>query len=329
MLKVEIAEVLKDSGKMFDIAQKTHYKRDLTSEETEIAELSDAWVKEAVEKGDPNREIAAFLKKTVNEELYNAPDELLDLIFDRGSVGEFDDYEITKAPENTLVAHEAAKGGTVDASYIDFTGLKPTWKNRQVEFEIPYVDMRRGGFRTVATYTTYAKEALQNAMFYDMFGAVDAAITGGDQLITETTALPTQASMDKMSLYLTDRNATDSVAVTLTKYCQAVGRMTGYTQYMTDSMKEDFNRYGLVKFFDGIKLAGISSAKKVKNGGLMIPDKRIFGIAGKIGNLDMKGDLHVYEDMDNANEVVRVRVKDYAYGFAITKIENIAKMVLA
>lgn len=328
MLKVEIAEVLQDTGKMFDIAQKTHYNCNLTTEENEVAELADAWVREAAEKGDPDKEIAAFLKRTINDELYNAPDELLDVIFDRGSVGEFDDYEIQKTSENTLVAHEAAKGGTVDASYIDFSMLKPTWKNRQVEFEISYVDMRRGGFKTVATYTTYAKEALQNAQFYDMFGAIDAAITGGEQLINETTAKPTQASMDALSLYLTDRSATDSVAVALTKYCQAIGRMDGYAQYMSDAMKDNFNRYGLVNFFDGIKLAGISSAKKVKNGGLMIPDKRIFGVAGKIGSLDMKGDIHVYEDMDNANEVVRVRVKDFTYGFAITKIENVAKIVL-
>lgn len=328
MLNVEIAEVLKDSGKMFDIAQKTHYNLNLNNEETEIAKLTDAWVREIADKGDSDKELAAFIRRTVNEEVYNAPDELLDRLFDRGSVGEFDDYEIAKNPKNTLVAHEAAKGGTVDASYIDWSMLAPTWKNRQVEFEIPYIEMRRGGFKTVATYTTYAKEALQNALFADLFGVVDAAITGGDQKISETATSPTQTSMDKLSLYLIDRNP-DAVAVTLSKYCQAIGRMTGYSAYMSEEMKNNFNRYGLVKFFDGISLAGISSAKKMADGSKLIPDKRIFGIAGKIGRLDMKGDIHVYEDMDNANEVCRVRVKDFTYGYAITNIENAAKIELA
>jgi len=328
MLNVEIAEVMKDSNKMFEIAQKSCYRRELSSEEKDIAKLSDAWVREVAEKGDPDKEIAAFLKRTISDEVYDAPDELLDMIFDRGSVGEFDDYEVTKTPKNTLVAHEAAKGGTVDASYIDFSSLKPTWKNRQVEFEIPYVEMRRDGFKTIANFTTWGKEALQNALFYDVFGVMDSAITGGEQLINETGTKPTQVTMDTLSLYLNDRSS-DAVAVTLTKYAQAIARMEGYAQYMSEAMKNDFNRYGLVKFFDGINIAGISSAKKVVNGNLLIPDKRIFGIAGKVGTLDMKGDIHVYEDMDNANEVVRVRIKDFTYGYAITNIENVAKVTIA
>lgn len=328
MLNIEIAETLKDSNKMFEIAQKSCYRRELSSEEKEIAQMSDAWVREVAEKGDPDREIAAFLKRTISDEVYNAPDELLDTIFDRGSVGEFDDYEVNKTPKNTLVAHEAAKGGTVDASYIDFNSLKPTWRNRQVEFEIPYVEMRRDGFKTIANFTTWGKEALQNALFYDVFGALDSAITGGEQVIAETGTKPTQATMDALSLYLNDRSS-DAIAVTLTKYAQAIARIEGHKEYMSEAMKNDFNRYGLVKFFDGINIAGISSAKKVSNGGLLIPDKRIFGIAGKVGTLDMKGDIHVYEDMDNANEVTRIRIKDFTYGYAITNIENAAKVTLA
>lgn len=328
MLNIEIAEVMQTPGKMFSIAQKVHYKKKLDNEEKDVAEIADAWVKEAAEKGDPDKEIAAFVKRTTNDEIYETPDDLLDMMFDRGTIGEFDDTETTKDPKNTLVAYEAAKGGTVDASYLDFTALKPTWKNRQVEFKIPYVQMRQNGFRTVATYTTYATEALQNTLFHDMFSAIDQAIGGGEQMIVESESKPTQSSMDQLALYLTDRNSTDSVAVALTKYCQAIGRMDGYAQYMSEDMKNDFNRYGLAKFFSGIAVAGISGAKKISKGNLLIPDKRIFGVAGKIGTLDMKGEMHVYEDMDNGNEVCHVRVKDFTYGYTITHIENTAKIVL-
>lgn len=327
MLKTEIAEVM--NNKMYDIAEKVSYNQNLLTEEKEVTELCDAWVKEVSEKGDPDKEIAAFIKRTINEEVYNAPDELLDMIFERGSVGEFDDYEVVGTPKNTLVAHEAAKGGNVDRSYIDFSVLKPTWKNRQVETDLSYVDMRRNGFKSVALLTTYATEALKNAMFYDIFTMVDAAITGGEQAIAESTAMPTQTSMDKLSLYLNDRNPQAGVAVTLSKYAQAIMRMDGYEAYLSDAMKDEFNRYGIARFYDGIKIASISGAKRQGNGNLLIPDKKIFGIAGTIGNLDMKGEVRVYEDMDNQNEVLKIKVADFTYGFCITNIDNVCKITMA
>jgi hypothetical protein len=328
MLRTEISEVMEKDGKMFDIAQKSTYNLALTSEEKEIAEICDAWVKEVAEKGDSDREISAFVKRTVNDEIYNYPDELLDQIFDRGSVGEFDDYYVEKSPKNTLVAHESAKGGTVDKSWVDFSKLTPTWKNRQIEFEIPYVELRRGGWKTLALLSNYAVEAFRNAQFSDIFTMVDGAITGSEQAIAETTSKPTQTSMDALALYLTDRDP-NAVAVTLTKYAQAIGRMTGYSSYMSEAMKNDFNRYGLVKFFDGVGVAGISSAKKVNGSNLLIPDKKIFGVAGKIGVLDQKGEIHVYQDFDNANEKLVVRLKDFQYGYTITKIDNVAKVTMA
>lgn len=327
MLKTEIAEVM--NNRMYDIAEKVSYNQNLSTEEKEVTELCDAWVKEVSEKGDPDKEIAAFIKRTINEEVYNAPDELLDMIFERGSVGEFDDYEVVVTPKNTLVAHEAAKGGNVDRSYIDFSVLNPTWKNRQVETDLSYVDMRRNGFKSVALLTTYATEALKNAMFYDIFTMVDAAITGGEQAIAESTAMPTQTSMDQLSLYLNDRNPQAGVAVTLSKYAQAIMRMDGYEAYLSDAMKDEFNRYGIARFYDGIKIASISGAKRQGNGNLLIPDKKIFGIAGTIGNLDMKGEVRVYEDMDNQNEVLKIKVADFTYGFCITNIDNICKITMA
>lgn len=329
MLRTEIAELMNKDGKMYEVAQKTEYNLKLTSEEKEIAEVCDAWAKEIGEKGmDNDHEIAAYIKRTVQEEVYNTPDELLDQIFDRGSVGEFDDVEYNKEAKNTLIAYEAAKGGSVDASFIDFSALNPTWKNRQVETNISYVDLRKNGFKSIAGLTAFGVESLKNALFHDVFGAMDTAITGGEQKIDVTGSAPTQTAMDALSLYLTDRDP-NSVAVGLTKYAQQIARMTNYYQYMSDAMKDEFNRYGLTKFFDGVKIAGISSAKKQGDGTLLIPDKRIFGISGKIGALDMKGDLHVYETMDNQSESVKIKIADFTYGYAITNIDKVAKIVFS
>lgn len=324
MLRTEIAEV---QANMYEIAQKSTYKLNMNTEEAEIAELCDAWVKEVAEKGDPDREIAQFIKRTLNEEVYNAPDELLDAIFERGTVGEFDDYEIDVDPKNTLVAYDAAKGGTVYRSWIDWTVLKPTWKNKQIEVDLSYVDMRKNGWKSVANLTTMAEETLKNSMFFDVFSMADAAVTGGDQLINAGSTTPTLASMDELSLYINDRDSNGTI-VTLTRYAQAIRRMPGFAQYLSEAMKDDFNRYGLVKTYDGLGIAAISGAKKMANKQLLLPDKKIFGIAGKIGHLDMKGNLNVYEDFDNQNETLKIAIKDFTFGFAITNIENLAKIVL-
>ena len=327
-LKIEVAELMEKPGVMFDVSEKVEYKRNLTNEEKEVFEISDAWAREIGKTGnDKDCEIAAFVNKVVNEEIYNAPDELLDSMFDRGSIGEFDDEEFVKTPKNTLEAHEAAKGGTVDRSYIDFTAIKPITKNRQIETDLSYFDLRKNGFNSVATLTTYAKEALQNALFYDVFSMIDNAIVGGEQLVTAGGKVPTQTAVDAFNLYLLDRDPA-AVAVCLSKYAQALGRMDGRSQYMSNAMKDEFNRYGLVNFIDGVRIASISGAKKTGKGQLMLPDLRIFGCAGKIGALDMKGELHTYEDMDNSNEKVIIRVKDFTYSVGITNIENCNKMVL-
>ena len=327
-LKIEVAELMEKPGVMFDVAEKVEYKRNLTNEEKEVFEISDAWAREIGKTGnDKDCEIAAFVNKVVNEEIYNAPDELLDSMFDRGSIGEFDDEEFVKTPKNTLEAHEAAKGGTVDRSYIDFTAIKPITKNRQIETDLSYFDLRKNGFNSVATLTTYAKEALQNALLCHVFSMIDNAIVGGEQLVTAGGKVPTQTAVDAFNLYLLDRDPA-AVAVCLSKYAQALGRMDGRSQYMSNAMKDEFNRYGLVNFIDGVRIASISGAKKTGKGQLMLPDLRIFGCAGKIGALDMKGELHTYEDMDNSNEKVIIRVKDFTYSVGITNIENCNKMVL-
>lgn len=327
-IRNEINELMKDNGILFEVAEKVEYKRDLTADEKEVAEISDAWAKEIGKTGkDPDCTIAEFINRTVNEALYNSPDELLDQIFDRGTVGEFDDVEGHKTQKNTLVAHEAAKGGTVDRSYIDISVLTPTWKNRQIETDISYTDLRKNGFKSIATLTTFMKEAAQNALFYDALAMADMAVTGGEQLIAVSGTTPTLEAMDALSLYLNDRGD-DNVIITLNKYAQAIRRMPNFAQYLSTDMKNDFNRYGLVKTYDGISVAGISGARKTGLGTLLLPDKRIYGIANKIGTLDMKGESHTYQDMNNQSEKVHIMFKDFAYGIMLTNIENFAKITL-
>lgn len=324
----EIKDIMEKDGVLFEVAEKVNYKRDLNAEEKEIAEISDQWAREIGKTGkDPECTVAEFINRTVNEELYNAPDELPDQIFVRGTVGEFDDTEGHKNLKNTLVAHEAAKGGNVDRSYIDLSVVKPTWKNRQVETDLSYVDLRRNGFKEIAKLATYMKEACQNALFYDALTMADKAVTGGEQAITCSGGKPTLEAMDKLSLYLNDRGD-DNVIITLSKYAQAIRRIEGFAQYMSNEMKNEFNRYGLVKTYDGIGIASISAAKRTGTGNLLLPDKRIYGASGAIGTLDMKGETHTYQDMNNQSEKIHLMLKDFTYGFMLTNIENFGKITI-
>ena len=329
--KIEIAEIMEKNGQMYDWAEKVNRGASLTAEETEISQVVDAWAKEIGTKGkDSDNEIAEFIIKTITDPVYSKPDALIEKMFDSDSIGEFDDYIINKTPKNTLVAYDAAKGGNVFKSYIDTSALTPTWKHAQVETEISYAQLRRGGFKNIANMAVFAKEALDNKKIKDVFSALDTAIAGGNQVfaVTGGESALTKAILDKLSLYVLDHLADgdEGIMFGLNKYAQAIANMSGYTSYMSDKMKDDYNRYGLVKDYGGCLIGGFSGARKAADGELLVPDKRIFGIAGKIGNICDRGELRIYETLDNNKERVSLKFTGYEYGIKITNPENVAKI---
>ena len=158
---VEIAEAIKDTN-MYELACKTNAELDLTDSEKVTVSQLDAYFKKVGERGtDPEHEIAAFVKKAINEEIYNAPDELLDYLFNRDNIGEFDDFEGVTDPKNTLVAYETAKGANVKRSFLDIGVLKPAWFNLQIESDISYKDLRKNGWKSVAVLTENAVAAFK------------------------------------------------------------------------------------------------------------------------------------------------------------------------
>jgi hypothetical protein len=42
----------------------------------------------------------------------------------------------------------------------------------------------------------------------------------------------------------------------------------------------------------------------------------------------MRGDLRVYETPDNKREVIELKITGFEFGYSITKVDKIAKIVL-
>ena len=328
-LNIEVAELMKQPGRVYEVAEKTQYKLNLTQEDKEIASVMDAKIREIGNTGfDRDHEISQFITRTIQDEVFNAPDYLLDNLFERNSISEFDDFAGVEVAKNTLIAHEAAKGGNVDRSYLNFSMVYPTWKNIQVETDLSYVDMRRNGWKSVANLTVYMTEALQNKMFYTVFNALDAAVTGGDQVISVTGEKPTMETFDELTLYLNEHSdgTVAPFTVSLAKYASWLRRAVGYDVFLSDAMKDEFNRYGFVRMYDGVNITTISSAHKLGDGSLLLPDKRVFGISGRVGILDTKGTPTVYQNSDDNAERIHLLAKNMTFGWAFTKPENFAKI---
>lgn len=269
MNQIELSELVKGTS-VCEIAAKTVRNMSLNDNEKTVAEYLDEWARKIGETGhDEGHEIAAYVTRTINEEFYDAPNELLDAMFERGSIGEFDDYEAVVMPiRNTIQSYESALEGNVPKSYLDFTTLAPVWRHRQVESQVSFADLRRSGWKTIALLTEYAQKSLENAMFYDIFSAVDQAIAqGAENCIVEADRVPSQATMDAVALYLNDRNGGSVVG--LSKYIQAISKLQGYN---SEEMLNELHRTGRLGVYDGVSLYPISGAKKQANGELLIPD---------------------------------------------------------
>lgn len=328
MTNIEIAEAIKDTN-MYELACKTNAELDLTDSEKVTVSQLDAYFKKVGERGaDPEHEIAAFVKKAINEEIYNAPDELLDYLFNRDNIGEFDDFEGVTDPKNTLVAYETAKGANVKRSFLDIGVLKPAWFNLQIESDISYKDLRKNGWKSVAVLTENAVAAFKNKMFKIIFDKIDAGITSGAaNFITVGGTAMTQAAADAIALYVNDRADGDGVIVGKSAYIQQMSKLNGFA---SDEMKNEVHRTGRLGSYDGCEMFPISSAKKLGDGAAIFPDKRVYGVAGQIGSLSMKGETSVYETMDNNNESVHLKFADFTFGVAFNKdtLEKIVKAEL-
>lgn len=331
-MNTELSEIMSTNNRVVELATKVAYNVDLTNEDKEIAAVIDAWAKELGKTGcDPTHELSQMITKAITPESVLTPSSLIDFMFDSSSIGEFDDISEEVDPTNTIKVYEAIAGGNVDRSFIDSTFLTPTWKTLQAETDISLGQLRRGGFKTVANLINFINEALEQKKIQSIFTTVDGAITfGAANYVNEGSSAPTEPNAKALALYLADvGNGGTPVVFGLNKYIQTLAGLTGATTYLTDAVRNQYNTTGFVKNYAGCELIGLSGVKKLPDDSFIVPDKRLFGVAGKIGDCVTRGDTIVLQSTDINSEKIHIKVGGYQFGTIIRDLTKAAKMVIA
>ena len=272
-----------------------------------------------------------MIRRAITPETVEAPSELLDAMFDQDSIGEFDDTYAEIAPKNTIAVYDAVTGGNVYRSFVDFTAVKPTWFNLQAETDISLQEMRRGGYKTVANMVSYINDALELNKITRVINLIDDAIVSGAAgYITESGANVTETSADALALYLADMSLGDTPQIfALNKYIQTIASFDKAQTYATDAVKNQFNNDGFLRQYAGCVLTGFSGQRKLANGEMILPDKKVFGVAGKVGRLTTRGETQVLQETDINSEKIHIKVGGYSFGVMLTAPEMVGKIVIS
>lgn len=332
LFNAEVASAIKEKN-IIEVSERAKANT-LDASDKEMIEVLDAFAKEIGNSGkssDNNYMVSELIKKTVEPLVFQPDTSILSNVFNMGgTIGEFDEVKYTGLPKNTIKVYDAVRGGNVPKSYVDPTVFAPVKTSLQVETEVSYSDLRRNGWKSLSKITQLTREAFEQEMFYRWFTGVDNALDtlSGDQNIDTGSAL-TQANVDTFSRYLRDMSDGAPFMVGLSKYIDGISRMSGYETYLSDEMKNELNRVGRLAMYDGIALSSIPTAKKTAKGNTLIPDKRIFGIAGIIGDAQMRGEMRFYETMDNNAEKVYLKFTGYDFDYVIYYLDKIARITFA
>ena len=329
-MNTEISAIMDQSGRVLDWANAVKYSpAELSAEDKEISAVTDAWVKELGKTGyDKDHELSALITKTFTPETVSAPSELIDMLFDTDSIGEFDDYRVTVDPKNTIEVYDAIAGGNVPRSFIDHKVLKPTFCSLQAETSLKLEDIRRGGYKSVANMITNINEAFELARVTRILDILDKALAGGENVFTETGATPTEEICRKLATYLMDVTNGETPAIFgQNKYIVGMTGLQSAQYGFSDAVKNQYNKVGKLDMYAGCRLFGLSGVKKLANGDFIIPDKRLFAAAGKIGKVITRGETRTYQETDINNEQIHIKVGGYSFGTVVTDISKAAKVV--
>lgn len=330
-MNIELSQYVNEKGTMVAWANAVVGKKELNEEQIAISEMVNKFALDIANSGVGDIALSAYLQRVVEEEIYNEPSELLDVMFNQGELGEFDDYGSVGTYKNNLLAHEVSeRGGSVDKSYVDFNRSTMVHKSLQIETEIRYDELRRNGALTIAQLTLYAIEAMQNKKFQAVFEHVNGLLTAGANVFDATGGL-TVNIMDDFAGYVTDHSSTDSQAIIgLSTALRGIKNMPNFDKFMSNEMKAELNMgANILNFYGGVPLASIKAGKKLADGSTLLPANIIYGFSDKIGQCDMRGQLRVLQTPNNAKETLAIKFTGYDFVFAVDYLDKISKIKLA
>lgn len=333
-MNTELSSILTQEGRLVDWAEKVTYKRDLNAEDKELCSVTDAWLKDVVGRTghDTNHEISQLVAKAINAPVVETPSFLIERAFNQVSIGEFDDVAFEVEPANTIKVYDSITGGNVDRSFIGTTTMLPTWKSLQAETDISLAEIRRGGFRSVANLVTYIREAMEYKKIQVVLGALSDSITSSEtQRYFSGTASSGvgDAEAKALALYLHDVSDGDTpMMIAQNKHLMEIIGTDGVQNFLTDREKSLFNDSGFVKMFAGCELMGLSGQRKI-GGSVLFPANTVLGVAGKVGDMAIRGEANVYQETDINSEKIHIKVNGFNFGYAITHPEMVGKIVLA
>lgn len=332
-MNIELSEYMKQKGVMRSWAENVvlHSKDksiELSQEEQEISKAVDDFAGNISISGVGDPALSQFLVKIVEQEVADVPSELISKIFTEGSIGEFDDIGIVASPKNTLIAREtAARTGNTKKSYIDFTRGTKFSKHLQIETEIRMSDLRRDGALTIAQLTLFAIEAFELKKFNLMFGSIDSLVTEGGENYFPCTGELTQEGMDAFAGYIED-NGNNGVMVGLSNVLRRIKNMSGYDKFLSETMKDKLYNASILEKFNSVDILSFNAAKKLGDGSLVLPERKIYGISDAIGSMETRGALRVLQTPDNNREVISLKFTGYEFVYTITNPEKISKLVI-
>lgn len=320
---------------MFDIATKMNENKyfaldwafnienkvELSEVERDMSKEIDVWAKEIGNGARPFAELSAYLTKVVQPIYADAPYEMLEMFFDFSSTGEFDSFEVAEDAKNMLQAYEAARAvGNVDRSFVDYKSSFVSWKHLQIETEVSLEKLRKGGYKTVAELTNFAEIALRNKIFAMVMSIIDATVVSGNNYSTGVLSdTLVNAMIDYMNEY-----SNEGMILATSGNINAITKVVPVT-YLSDRMKEDYNRVGTLNIVRGVTLQGVARSAMMADGTLPISANTIFGICGKIGEIVNRGQMRVYSEQDIVSEKIHLKFTGVEFGVTVKHPELLFK----
>lgn len=305
----------------------------LSEDEEAFSEVVNTMVNDAWKYGktEARESIAQIVVDIIEPIIFEVPNEVLtQFLTDKGSYGEFDMVRIRKSPKNTLVARQVAnRTGNVDKSYLDISEGNTMETVLQIETEIPMSNLRRDGAVGVATLAMYAIEEFDKQKFKAILSYVDKLITGGTQVFGVTgtwTAGATQSLTD----YTYDNAVTGKeplivgLSNRIREMCRAIG-----ADFYSETMKGTLNDLSLLQVLNGCKLVPVLKGKKTGDDQTLLPENRVFGFSGTIGEMYTKGQMFTRTTEENNGEKISFKFSGVEFGICVTDPQYISKITIS